>query len=164
MHAWKSRPVARWGQAGWHRLITILPTAGSWAPARLTWNHGVVENTRVDRWLWAVRLFKTRTAATDACRAGHVRINGAKVKPAAVVKVGDRVVARVGERQREVEVARIIEKRVGAAVAAECLIDHSPLPPPREVAPPVAQRDRGSGRPSKRERRQLDRLRGRRGR
>ena len=120
-----------------------------------------METTRVDRWLWAVRLFKTRSAASDACKAGHVRVNGARAKPAAPVRVGDRVSARVGDRQRVVEVARTIQARVSAAVAAECLIDHSPPPPPREAVPLVARRDRGAGRPTGRDRRQMDRARGR---
>ncbi|MPZ86581.1 MAG: RNA-binding S4 domain-containing protein [Nitriliruptorales bacterium] len=123
-----------------------------------------VEPTRVDRWLWAVRLFKTRSAATGACRAGHVRMNGTRVKPATVVKVGDTVQARVNGRERVVEVVRIVHARVGAAVAAECMVDHSPPPPPRAFLPQVARRDRGAGRPTKRERRQLDRSRGRDGR
>ena len=122
---------------------------------------GGMDATRVDRWLWAVRLFKTRSAASDACRAGHVRVNDARVKPAAPVRVGDTVRARVNDRERIVEVTRIIETRVGAPVAAECLIDHSPPEPPRELAGPLARRERGAGRPSKRERRQLDRSRGR---
>jgi ribosome-associated heat shock protein Hsp15 len=123
-----------------------------------------VDSIRVDRWLWAVRLVKTRSAATDACRAGHVRVNGSRVKPAQAVKVGDTVRVRSGQRERIVEVARIIDKRVGAPVAAECLVDHSPPPPPRAVQPDVPRREPGTGRPTKRERRQLDRSRGRRGR
>lgn len=120
-----------------------------------------MESTRVDRWLWAVRLFKTRSAANEACRGGKVRVNGDRVKPAAPVRVGDTVRARVGDRERIVEVARVIDKRVGAPVAAECLVDHSPPPPPKQAAP-VPRRDPGAGRPTKRERRQLERARGRR--
>lgn len=119
-----------------------------------------MESTRVDRWLWAVRLFKTRAAANEACRGGHVRLDDNKVKPSAAVKVGDTVRVRVGERERIVEVVRLIDKRVGAPVAAACLVDHSPSPPPREPGT-VPVRDRGAGRPSKRERRQLERARGR---
>jgi ribosome-associated heat shock protein Hsp15 len=74
------------------------------------------------------------------------------------VKVGDRVEARIADRQRVVEVVQVINKRVGAAVAAECLVDHSP-PPPSSDGVPVFRRDRGAGRPTKRDRRQLDRLR-----
>jgi ribosome-associated heat shock protein Hsp15 len=122
----------------------------------------MAETARVDRWLWSVRLFKTRAAATAACKAGHVRVNDVRVKPAATVRVGDTVRARVHDRERIVEVARVVETRVGAPVAAECLVDRSPPPPPREVRAPVAVRERGAGRPSKRERRQLDRARGHR--
>lgn len=120
-----------------------------------------MESTRVDRWLWAVRLYKTRTAATDACKAGHVRVNDDRAKPATTVGVGDTVRARVGDRERIVEVARVISTRVGPPIAAECIVDHSPPPPPRELAAPAAQRDRGAGRPSKRDRRLMDRAQGR---
>ena len=118
-----------------------------------------MDETRVDRWLWAVRLYKTRSAATDACKGGHVRVNGAPAKPAAPVRVGDRVEASVHGRHRVLEVARVIDKRVGAPVAAECVVDHSPPPPPREELAPVFARDRGAGRPTKRDRRRLDRFR-----
>jgi ribosome-associated heat shock protein Hsp15 len=104
-----------------------------------------VDSARVDRWLWSVRLFKTRSAAAAACRAGHVRMNGARVKPAAAVRVGDTVQARVADRMRVVEVARIIHTRVGASVAADCLVDHSPAPPPRQPWSQVAQRDEQAG-------------------
>ncbi len=117
---------------------------------------------RVDSWLWAVRLYKTRSAAKTAVVGGHVSVNGAKVKPAHRVKQGDRVEATVGQRLRVVEVVETIEKRVGAERAAECLVDHSPPPPKREFVAPAGVRDRGAGRPTKRERRDLDRLRGRR--
>jgi ribosome-associated heat shock protein Hsp15 len=121
-----------------------------------------VDTTRVDRWLWAVRLYKTRSAATDACRGGHVEVNGAPAKPATSVKPGDRVRAVVGERERILEVVRIIEKRVGAPVAATCLVDLSPpLPPREEAAAPAFSRERGAGRPTKRDRRQIDRFRSR---
>lgn len=123
-----------------------------------------MDTTRVDRWLWAVRLFKTRSAATAACRGGHVRINDVRSKPAAEVKVGDTLHVRTGDRDRVVVVAKVIDSRVGAPIAAECLMDQSPPPPPREPWLQVAQRDRGAGRPSKRDRRQLERARDRRAR
>jgi ribosome-associated heat shock protein Hsp15 len=119
-------------------------------------------SVRVDQWLWAVRLYKSRSLATDACKGGHVRVNGRPVKPASPVHVGDTVEARVADRQRVVEVARVIDKRVGAPIAAECLVDHSPPPPPREeYVPPLFSRPRGTGRPTKKERRSLDRFRDR---
>ncbi len=105
-----------------------------------------------------MRLTPTRSAATELCRAGRVTLNGSAGKAASPVKVGDRIEARIADRQRVIEVARVINKRVGAPVAAECLIDHSPPPPPTDDLP-VFRRDRGTGRPTKRDRRQLDRLR-----
>src|SRR6266852_4751474 len=114
-------------------------------------------STRVDIWLWAVRIYKTRSAATAACRGGHVRVNRAAAKASTHVKVGDRVDAFV-ERARTLEVVAVIEKRVGAAVAATCLVDHSPPAPVVRREPRVFVRERGTGRPTKRERRALDRL------
>jgi ribosome-associated heat shock protein Hsp15 len=116
-----------------------------------------VDTARVDQWLWAIRLFKTRSAATDACRGGHVRVNGTAAKPAMRIRCGDRVEARVHGRDRVLEVLRVVDKRLGAPQAAECALDHSPPAPERRDA--VFPRARGSGRPTKRERRQLDRLR-----
>lgn len=120
-----------------------------------------METARIDRWLWAVRLTKTRSEATALCRAGHVRIDGRPAKASTTVKVGDRVEARIHQVDRTVVVVRLIEKRVGAPVAAECLVDHTPPPPPREQVPPAffGERDRGTGRPTKRDRRQIDRVR-----
>lgn len=112
----------------------------------------------MDRWLWAVRLTKTRTDAAAACRGGHVRVNNRPAKPATTVSPGDEVRARVGNTTRIVEVVRIIEKRVGAAEAATCLVDRTPAPPP-DAAAPIAHRDRGAGRPTKRDRRILDKFR-----
>lgn len=121
-------------------------------------DQGTPGTTRVDKWLWAVRLYKTRSAATDACRAGHVRVNRAAAKPATLVKAGDTVEARSAGREHVVEVTTVIEKRVGAPVAVCCYVDHSPPPPSKEAGPNFV-RERGTGRPTKRERRQLDRVR-----
>jgi ribosome-associated heat shock protein Hsp15 len=118
---------------------------------------------RVDSWVWAVRLFRTRTLAAAACKAGHVKVNGEKAKPATAVRVGDEVRVRGDGPERIVEVSRVVVKRVGATVAAECLVDRSPPPPPREEVAFVPYRDRGAGRPTKRERRQIDEMRGRQG-
>jgi len=112
---------------------------------------------RVDQWMWSVRLFRTRSAAADACRAGQVSINGRNAKPASSVRIGDRVSARVDRRQRIVEVRRIIVTRVAAAIAVDCYTDHSP-PSDRSDDAPVFARDRGAGRPTKRDRRRLDDL------
>lgn len=117
------------------------------------------ESVRIDVWIWAVRLLKTRSMATAACRAGHVRLNDQRAKPASVVKPGDEIRLRHDGRERVVVVQRVIRRRVGAAVAQECLIDNSPPPPPRELVAPIAHRDRGTGRPTKRDRREMERLR-----
>ncbi|MFI5043550.1 MAG: RNA-binding S4 domain-containing protein [Acidimicrobiales bacterium] len=115
---------------------------------------------RIDLWLWAVRLFPSRTASTAACKAGRVQLGGRTVKPSATVGPGDRVHAVTPGGEREVEVVNGIRRRVGAAIAAGCYVDHTPPAPPR-VVDTNGRRDRGSGRPTKRERREIDRLRGR---
>lgn len=116
-------------------------------------------SVRLDVWLWSVRLFKTRSAATQGCRGGHVRLNGAPVKAAAPVRVGDRVSVKRPGWQQEFEVKQLISKRVGAPVAMTCYVDHSP-PRPAELSMPVGKRDRGAGRPTKKDRRDLEKLRG----
>jgi ribosome-associated heat shock protein Hsp15 len=112
----------------------------------------------VDRWLWAVRLTKTRSDAAAACRGGHVRVNDRPAKPATTVVPGDEVRVRAGGNTRIVEVVRVIQKRVGAPDAATCYLDRTPKPPPDALIP-VARRDRGAGRPTKRDRRVLDKFR-----
>ncbi|MGF1426710.1 RNA-binding S4 domain-containing protein [Kitasatospora sp. LaBMicrA B282] len=114
---------------------------------------------RVDSWIWSVRLTKTRSLAGTACRAGHVRVNGERVKPAHSVKIGDEVRVRLDDWTRVVVVSRVISKRVGASVAVECYVDNSPPRPAAALGPaPVALRDRGAGRPTKRDRRALEQL------
>ncbi|SKC53148.1 RNA-binding S4 domain-containing protein [Okibacterium fritillariae] len=117
-------------------------------------------SARIDAWLWAVRVFKTRSAATTACRAGHVRLNGDRAKAAALVRPGDEIRVRTGEGDRTVIVQRLLVKRVGAPVAQEAMIDRTPPPVPREERASVGERDRGAGRPTKRDRREIERLRG----
>ena len=115
------------------------------------------EETRIDRWLCAVRLVKTRPLATRLCDGGHVIVNGSPAKPSTKVRTGDRVEAFIADRDRIVEVLRPIESRVGAAVAATCYVDHSPPVVPK--AGPSMRVVRGEGRPGKRLRRELERLR-----
>ena len=118
-------------------------------------------SARVDSWLWAVRVFKTRSAATAATRSGHIRVNGDRAKAAQQVKAGDEVRVRIAGFDRILVVREILSKRVGAVVAVEAFTDISPpLPAPEEVAL-LPQRDRGAGRPTKRERRDIEKLRGR---
>jgi ribosome-associated heat shock protein Hsp15 len=117
------------------------------------------EEVRLDVWVSSVRLFKTRSAASSACRGGHVAVNGNKAKPSTMVRVGDKVEALTPGGERTAVVRKLIQKRVGAAVAVTCFEDLTPAPPPKEEIVHVAVRDRGAGRPTKRERRQLDRFR-----
>ncbi len=115
---------------------------------------------RLDVWLWSVRIFKTRSMATNAVRGGHVRLNGDPVKPARVLKSGDRVTVKEPGWVREFEVRQLLTKRVGHTVAIEAYVDHSPERP-SQLSVPVGRRDRGAGRPTKRDRRAIDHLIGR---
>ena len=121
---------------------------------------------RVDTWLWCVRVFKTRAAAKEACLKGRVRIDDEPVKPARRVRPGEVVEARRGDRRFVLVVVETPSRRLSATKAAESYEDRSPPPDPRPtpgVAPalPPGQRDRGAGRPTKKDRRAIDRLRGR---
>ena len=118
---------------------------------------------RVDKWLWAVRVYKTRTRAGDACATGRVLVNGVVAKSATKVDVGDVVTAHRRDRTVVYVVVETIGKRVSARRAAECVEDRSP-PPVARARPDAAvfaRRDQGTGRPTKRDRREIDRLRGR---
>lgn len=121
----------------------------------------MTDSVRLDVWLWAVRVYKTRSLATTAVRGGHVRVNGDPVKAAHALRVGDEVRVRIGHTTRVLGVVGLLTKRVGAPVAAKAYDDRTPPPPPRELIAPAGIRDRGAGRPTKRERREIDRLRGR---
>lgn len=117
---------------------------------------------RLDRWLWAVRLFKTRALATDAIRARSVEINGRPAKPAREVHAGETVTVQQGLVLRTLRVLGAPESRVGAKLVAEYCVD---LTPESEFAKAreqrlqhVLAREKGSGRPTKRERREVDRL------
>jgi ribosome-associated heat shock protein Hsp15 len=118
---------------------------------------------RVDKWLWAVRVYKTRTRAGDACSTGRVLVNGVVAKPATKIDPGDIVTAHRRDRTIVYVVREPIAKRVSARRAAECVEDRSPPPVPRDrpASAVFARRDQGSGRPTKRDRREIDRLRGR---
>ncbi|MCF2707486.1 RNA-binding S4 domain-containing protein [Arcanobacterium haemolyticum] len=118
-----------------------------------------MEHVRIDVWLWSVRQCKTRSLATAECRAGHVRLNGEPVKAATPVKIGDEVRYRVAGFDRILRVTKLITKRTSAPEAQACYDDLTPERP--KVYLPVMQRERGAGRPTKKERRELDRLFGR---
>ncbi len=113
---------------------------------------------RLDVWLWNVRQFRSRSLATAAVRAGHVRVNGNPVKASFQVAVGQTVRVRVHGFDRVLEVVSLPPKRLGAPEAVKCYIDHSPPRP--KIYGGLPRRDPGTGRPTKKERRQLEKLRG----
>lgn len=113
---------------------------------------------RIDAWLWSIRIYKTRSAATTACRAGHVRLNDKPAKAAQIVVPGDTIRVRQSGFDRILEVTAVIAKRVGADIAARCYVDHTPVRP-KEAIIQVPVRDRGAGRPTKKDRREMERLR-----
>lgn len=115
---------------------------------------------RIDSWLWAVRIFKTRTLATSVIKGGHVRVAGEKVKASYKVKVGDEVHIRLHGIDRILVVQGFLPSRGPAPVAQACYLDHSPPPNPL-LRGPVPKRDKGTGRPTKKDRRALNKLRGR---
>ena len=115
----------------------------------------------MDRWLWAARMFKTRSLASKACVAGHVKCNGVTVKAAKPVRVGDEIEVVVATRLRILFVLKLADKRGPAAVARTLYEDRSPPPEPKAERDTFVERDRGAGRPVKRERRILSRIRGR---
>jgi ribosome-associated heat shock protein Hsp15 len=117
---------------------------------------------RLDKWLWAVRVFKTRSNATRACTAGHVKIQGRNVKPAHAVRAGEIVTARIGDLTRTLRVLAPLEQRVAAKVVPQYAEDLTPAfeyQKARErTFAPVFTRPKGAGRPTKKERRALDQL------
>ena len=123
-----------------------------------------MEKVRIDKWLWAVRIFKSRTLSGDSVRAGKVRINGAVVKPSTSVQPTDRVTVQKNGFNLEYEVVKLIEKRVGAPIAVTCYVDHTPEEELNKykdwfVGKAGSEfREKGTGRPTKRERRTITRF------
>lgn len=115
---------------------------------------------RFDKWLWAVRLFKTRSLAASACRLGQVTVEGQPVKPARDVRVGETIAARTGDITRTVKVLQLLENRVGAPRVKEFAEDLTPASEYEKLKngklPPLFVRPKGAGRPTKKDRRTLD--------
>lgn len=123
-----------------------------------------LEKVRVDKWLWSVRIYKSRTLATDACKEGKVKINGTTVKASNAVQIGEVIEVRKDGFQLQFKVVALIEKRVGAPIAQQC---YENLTPEEELNKYNAwyvgkavpeRREKGSGRPTKKERREIDRF------
>lgn len=114
---------------------------------------------RIDRWLVAARMFKTRGQAQQACLGGHIKVNGIAVKPSYAIKRADEIHAETPRGYKILKVRDLAEKRLSAPMAQALYDDDSPPPPPKEERIDVAVRERGTGRPTKAERRALDKLR-----
>ena len=120
------------------------------------------EKLRIDKYLWAIRIFKTRSLATEACKAGKVKLNGQNVKPSYVVKHGERYTIQKGIERKEILVTGLLERRVDAKTAVQFYEDHTPVEETYGFKSvfhaPVLKRDRGTGRPTKKDRREIDDL------
>jgi ribosome-associated heat shock protein Hsp15 len=122
----------------------------------------MAEELRIDKWLWAVRIYKTRTLAGDSCRAGKVKIDGIAVKPSRSVKTGDVLVVSIGPLTRTLKVKTLIHNRVSAKLVPDSLEDLTPVEEYERIKfmheLNAEKRDRGIGRPTKKDRRFIDRL------
>jgi len=118
-----------------------------------------VEEVRIDKWLWAARFFKSRTLAAAACAGGKVDVNDHAVKASRAVRPGDHLTIGQPRIRRIIRVVALADRRGSGADAARLYEDLTPPPPPRELrTPPPGYRPPGAGRPTKRERRLVDRL------
>ena len=118
-------------------------------------------DVRADTWLWAIRMYKSRTLASDAIKGGKVKLNGQNFKASHAVKIGETYTLTIGDTKKIVEVLDYIDKRGSYEVVKNFYIDRSPLPEKNELMPAAffkmdVRRDKGSGRPTKKDRRDLD--------
>lgn len=121
-----------------------------------------IEKVRVDKWLWAIRIYKTRTLAAQACDGGKIKIDGDNIKPSRNVKIGETLHIQREQQKLIIKALQLIDKRVSAEIAQTCYQNNSeqittnkPLDSAFWQAPPP-KRDRGTGRPTKKERREID--------
>ena len=121
-----------------------------------------MEEVRLDKYLWSIRAYKTRSEATTACNGGKVRLNGADVKPSKAVKIGDVIVVRKGAVTYTYKVLSLVDKRQGAKLVSEFAENLTPQEELDKLRAPVEtfflKRDRGTGRPTKKDRRQMESL------
>lgn len=120
------------------------------------------EKLRIDKYLWSIRVFKTRSLATEACKAGRVKLNGQNIKPSYVVKVGDAYSVQKGIERKIIFVTGLLDRRVDAKTAVQFYEDRTPEEETygfkSVFQAPVLKRDRGTGRPTKKDRREIDDL------
>ena len=120
------------------------------------------EKLRIDKYLWAIRIFKTRSLATEACKAGRVKLNGQNIKPSHEVKEGEIYQVSKGIERKVIRVTGLLGNRVDAKTAVNFYEDQTPLEETHRFKSmfhaPVLKRDRGTGRPTKKDRREIDEL------
>jgi len=120
---------------------------------------GETGKLRIDKYLWAIRMFKTRSLATEACKAGRVKRNGQNVKPSHVVEVGQTYTVQKGIERKVIKVTGLLERRADAKTAAECYEDQTPEEDTYTFKSifhaPALKRDRGTGRPTKKDGREI---------
>ena len=121
-----------------------------------------MDEVRIDKYLWSIRVYKTRSEATDACKGGKIRVNGADTKPSKPVKVGDTIVSRKGAVTYTYKVLQLVDKRQGAKLVPQYAENLTPEEELAKLRAPVEtfflKRDRGAGRPTKKDRRQMEEL------
>jgi len=122
------------------------------------------EKLRIDKYLWAIRLFKTRTLATEACKAGRIKLDGQNIKPSHEVKVGEVYQVSKGIERKVIRVTGLLENRMDAKSVINFFADETPVEQTLQFKSmfqaPVLKRDRGTGRPTKRDRREIDDMQG----
>lgn len=121
-----------------------------------------LEKLRIDKYLWAIRIFKTRSLATEACKAGKVKLNGQNIKPSALVKIGETYQIQKGIEKKVIKVVDLLERRADAKTASAYYEDLTPVEETygykSTFHAPLLRRDRGTGRPTKKDRREIDDL------
>lgn len=120
------------------------------------------EKLRIDKYLWAIRVFKTRSLATEACKAGRVKLDGQNIKPAHEVKIGEVYQVSKGIERKVLRVTGLLEKRMDAKTVINFYADETPIEQTHGFKSmfhaPLLKRDRGTGRPTKKDRREIDDL------
>lgn len=124
----------------------------------------MLESIRIDKWLWTVRVFKTRTQAADACKGGKVKIGGQNVKASKEIKAGEIVEIQLGILKKVIKIKQLVKNRVGAKLVPDLIEDLTPVEEYEKMdllrQLNHEKRDRGAGRPTKKERRDLGKLKG----
>jgi ribosome-associated heat shock protein Hsp15 len=118
------------------------------------------EKLRIDKYLWAIRIFKTRSLATEACKAGRIKLNGQNIKPSHEVRIGEIYNISKGAERKVIKVTGLLENRMDAKSVSGFYADETPVEQTHAFKSmfqaPLLKRDRGTGRPTKKDRREID--------